>query len=425
MERYTLNFGRSNAGAVASFTTFARLDTLAALTQPAIVEISDGWFYFEYDASLAPEGVTQVMYTAICGTGEASAVFTVAAAAGAGGTPGATGTGIAASAPTPYELFFGTTLAGNAPAFVRFARADTHAALTAPNITEIGNGLYQFIVDWASQTTTSIEYVVSCAGVELADVIQGAPAAGTVGVAVGTANWTGFATVAALLNRVAVQCGLSTVADPYASSDPDFILMRDLLVSVGDDILQEHDWTHLVLTGTILTNGSTTSYVMPASYKRMVPRTAWNRSTRLPALGPLSRQQSAALQASIMTIVVDVVFQMQGGVMFFPVVPPNGATIAWDFESRYWIKSSGGTAPDRAEPAAADDLLLFDPELLLAGVRLRFLEIRGFDTTVAATRYAEQLEAAIGENIGGGQALNLSGPRAVIGPRAPEGNWPV
>ena len=429
MERYPLNFGRSNAGAPASFTTFVRLDTLVALTQPAITEIGDGWFYFEYDASLAPVGVTQFAYTAICGTGEVYAVETVAAAAGAAGSPGATGTGIAAAAPVPYELFFGVSLAGNSPTWVRFARADTHAAITAPSITEIGDGLYQFIVDWRSQPATSIEYVVSCAGVELADVIEGSPAPGSIAVATGSTNFNGYATLAAILNRVAVQCGLSTVADPYASTNADFILLRELLNSAARDILDAHEWTHLVRLASLVTDGSTTSYTLPYDHQEMVPRTLYDRTSSFEGIGPLSFPQAACLQAQLATLVVNVAYQIQGGLLTFPVVPPSGATVAWYYVSNYWIKSSGGSAPDRSTPVAADDVLLLPEELLVLGVKLRFLEERGFDTTITRSRYDQKLEHAIGANMGGGQVLSLTsgsgwdGNRPLDYRNIPDGSW--
>ncbi|HEY6015726.1 MAG TPA: hypothetical protein VIU16_02980 [Gaiellaceae bacterium] len=52
--RYVLDFGSANAGGAPVFTLFVRLDTLAALGQPAIVEISGGQYYFDWPWENSP-----------------------------------------------------------------------------------------------------------------------------------------------------------------------------------------------------------------------------------------------------------------------------------------------------------------------------------------------------------------------------------
>lgn len=49
--RYVLDFGSANAGGAPTFSLFVRLDTLAAMAQPAIVEIGGGQYYFDLDWS--------------------------------------------------------------------------------------------------------------------------------------------------------------------------------------------------------------------------------------------------------------------------------------------------------------------------------------------------------------------------------------
>jgi hypothetical protein len=247
-------------------------------------------------------------------------------------------------------------------------------------------------------------------------------------------NLDGYPTAKTAINRAAIQCGKSAVADPYASTDADFVLMADLLNSLGDDLMNSHQWTHLVLGFTFTTDGVSTSYAFPPGFQEMVNQTIWNRSTRLPGIGPLSFQQSTALQARLVNIVLNIVFQIQGNLLTMPIAPPAAAVMTGKFLSRYWVMSATAAAsthvPDKPKPTAQDDILLMDEELLVAGLKLRFDEVRGFDTAKSQDRYDTKLEAVIGKNLGAQIAsLGSSGrntyDRMLDGRNVPEGYWPA
>jgi hypothetical protein len=334
-------------------------------------------------------------------------------------------------ASTVYELFFGTANAGGAPAWARFARGDTHAAIVAPPaFTEIGNGLYSFAWDWGSSPSASIEYVATLAGVELSDVISANASPGTVTVSASSSqNLALYPSAKTVLNRAAEQCTQEAQADPFQSTNPDFVLLRNLLISLSRDLMR-NEWTHLVKTVTLVTDGVTLSYSLPSDFRGMVDNSMWNRSTRLPGIGPLSFQQRAALQARLVQIVLNVAFQVQGGLLTFPIVPPSGQTVAFDYRSLSWVQSATSSTPDKDRPTASTDTLLFDEELLVAGLVLRFNENRGYDTVRAQARFDTLLETALGDNAGASIASlggnpRFPGDRMVGGWNVPEGGWPT
>jgi hypothetical protein len=76
-QRYVLDFGSANAGQVPAWDNFKRLDTLGDLApQPAIVEIANGEFYFDYEWATAPTGVVAITFKATCNGAERSDVIT-------------------------------------------------------------------------------------------------------------------------------------------------------------------------------------------------------------------------------------------------------------------------------------------------------------------------------------------------------------
>lgn len=333
-------------------------------------------------------------------------------------------------AATTYKLFFGTANAGGTPTWTKFARADTGAALTQPTITEDGNGLYAFGVDWTLQPVTSIEYIATLNGVEVWDIIQSAEAQtpGTVAITAGTLNLNGYSTAGTILNRVATQVNLKTRADPLDGLDQNFTQMVEFLTTAGYDLCRQHTWTHLIREFTLTTDGSTQSYALPADFFDLVDQTEWNRTSRLPMIGPVSSQQAQFLKARLPALVINIIFRIQGNLITLPVVPPTAATCAAEYLSTYWVKSAAGTSPDMDHPGSKDDVCLFDPTLLVRAVKLQWLQAKGFDATIAQSEYDSTLASAIERNTGA-QIISLSGQgrysydRLINGNQVPEGFW--
>lgn len=331
-----------------------------------------------------------------------------------------------------YELFFGTANAGGSPAWARFARSDTHAALTQPTITEIGNGLYRFSWDWSSSTATAIEYIATLNGVELWDVISSVSAPGSVTVTGSTYSTSGYSTAGTILNRAAVQLGLIQTyrTDPFDGLDANFVRLAEYLRTIGDDLTRDHDWTHMVKEATFVTDGVSTSYALPADFNDFMDQSGWNRSTRWPLIGPLSSQDRQYLKARLVNILLQVAFSIQGNLLTLPIVPPTGATIAFEYASRFWVQSAAGSSADSDSPVSKDDICLLDPLLLIRGIVLEYIKHGGPGDVVAAQAdYDKTLEYCIGKNTGGGVlALGRRArpfDRLIDGRNFPEGNWGV
>lgn len=337
-------------------------------------------------------------------------------------------------AATTYTLFFGSTAAGGHPTWNTFADNSTGTPISPqPVFTDVGGGFYQFPFDWTTTASTAIRYDAALATfADQWDVIISSPVPGTMSSALQPQNLALYPNAATVINRAAKQIGLSTgtVTDPFSSSDPGYILLCDLLSTVGTDLLDEHEWTHLIQPMTFTSDGVTLSYMLPPDFRSQVDQTTWNRSTRLPGIGPLSMQQATALQARLVSIVLNITFQIQGGLLTLPIVPPSGQLIAFDYCSRYWVNALNSGTPNQAKPVAYTDILLFEEELLLAGLKLAYLSEKGFDTMAAEAAFDARLESAIGRNMGApvlslGDSGRNAFDRMLDGRNVPDGNWPT
>jgi hypothetical protein len=226
-----------------------------------------------------------------------------------------------------------------------------------------------------------------------------------------------YATVGEVIGRALVRCGLASMNqaqvlayDPYASTDQNAILLVDLLRGLGND-LGDDIKSGLYKQGTITTAGAATSYPVPADYNMMVDQTGWNGF--IPLLGPVTEQRAAFLRAWTPAGLLRIPFQILGNHFGFPVAPADGLTLHYSYVSTYWAQSTGAPAPDKAYPTASTDTVLFDDELLILGLRLRYRALKGFDTAADLASYQDRLNIARG-NAAGGQVLSLEGPRSGI-----------
>lgn len=305
-----------------------------------------------------------------------------------------------------YVLDFGPTNTGGAPAWSVFANMTTLADVAPhPTITEVGGGVYSFPYDWATAPAgcTGINFTVSLNGVDLEGVIFAVPF--TVPESTST---SGFTTAGDVINRAAVQCGLAAVADPFTATDSAFVLLVELLKVVGDELQAEATWPQLTREVSITTAAGTLSYALPADFRALVPDTGWNRSSMERINGPLSPQEYQYAKATAGAQVLTIPFRQFGNTIRMPVAPPEGATVVIEYLSRYWVQSTGLTAPDKAAPTATTDVLLFEPLLLVRGLKYQFLTSKGFDNAAAGLEYRSSLDDAKG-NMKGARTLSLGG----------------
>lgn len=307
-----------------------------------------------------------------------------------------------------YLLQFGQANAGGAPTFVYFRNADTDAAITPPDIDEVGNGEYAFSWDWSLTSVSSISYLATLNGVDLSAVIQSdqvTPGSVSAGTGAGINPW--LWTAGQILNMAATECGLAEVSDPYASTDPKFVQLRAFLKTAGDEITKRRDWTDLVKECTITGDGVTTSFALPADFLKMKDESGYDRSGDWPWRGPVSSKEWQALRADGVTPSLRPLYRIQQGRIVFYEEPATGTALAFEYVSRYWIASDGAAQADSYWPSASGDRVILEPLMVMRLVKAKFMKAKGFDATGEFADYEIAYEAAAG--LEPAKVLNLGG----------------
>lgn len=283
-----------------------------------------------------------------------------------------------------------------------------------------------------------------------------------------------FSTAGTIINEAAVEVGLAAVSDPYAETDQNFVQLRGLFKSLGQDIWRLKQWTQLQQVYTFSSVQGQGRYSLPLDFGLMIDQSGWNRSNSLPMGGPLSPQEWEYLKGRLVGVVFTVLFRpMNQQLWLFPDIDtPGGYAIAFEYISRFWVVpaathshsgpwsdgiavtlgdyftnggnvyvatstgttgasgptttgsgiSDGGvtwnyvSAWGAVAPAASTDVVLYDPLLAMRGLKLAWLKAKGFDTTSAQLDFDTTLEGVKGEDsIAPTLSLNSSSDGYLIG----------
>lgn len=221
---------------------------------------------------------------------------------------------------------------------------------------------------------------------------------------------TPFDVAGDIVNDAAIQLGIGNSPDPFGSTDPNFIQLCSLLKNVGRELRKKKEWTDLTQFYAFTTVAGQGTYPLPDGFGRVINSTVWNLTNQLPVPGPLTAQEWSYLKARLVGVVYNVLFRpVQQQLYLFPDSPntPGGWVIAYEFTSRFWVMSVAASAPDKSAPDANDDVVWFDPLLVLKALKLEFKRAHKMDTASAQDEFDVALNDAMDDD-GGAPVLNLT-----------------
>lgn len=150
-------------------------------------------------------------------------------------------------------------------------------------------------------------------------------------------------------------------------------------------------------------------YSLPADYDRTISNTHWDKSKHWQMLGPETPQQWEWLISGYISTGPRIRYRIFGN--YFQIWPmlDTAEVLGFEYVSTYWAANSSGTA--QGSFTADTDTCIFPDRLMVIGLKRKFWQIKGFDTTALDRDWSMQLDIAKA-NDGGAPDLSMNPRRA-------------
>ena len=207
-----------------------------------------------------------------------------------------------------------------------------------------------------------------------------------------------------IINRVAIEVGLSQVADPVADADKAFEQLTGLLTAAGQELVELHQWQVLrqEIQFTTVVPSDDGVYDLPDDFSYMIDQSGWDQTNNAPITGPLSPQDwSYLVGRDLVSQTIYASFRIvENKLELFPQPPANGIVMRFEYISRYWIQQAGENAPDEDTIQIGTDVVLYEPILIIKFLKVKFLEAKGFDSSAARLEFETIFNSRTGKDVG-------------------------
>ena len=136
-------------------------------------------------------------------------------------------------------------------------------------------------------------------------------------------------------------------------------------------------------------NFSQTIYNLPDDFETITDRTQWDKTKHWEMLGPEDAQQWQWLKSGYISTGPRVRWRILGGK--FQIWPPMTTTeyLGFEYRSKGWAESAAGTVKNSF--TADTDTTFFDDRLLVIFTKLKYFQVKSFDTTALQQDYQRYL----------------------------------
>lgn len=235
-----------------------------------------------------------------------------------------------------------------------------------------------------------------------------------------------------IVNQVAGETGqasVTTMFDPASNNDVQLTQMRAALQSAGNELLLYYPFEQFTRSLAFPLVTDQAKYDLPPDWSYFVDQTQWDTTNHWPLLGPKSAAEWAWIKGGLVASAPHMRYRVMGNKLEFYPVPASPFGISMEYISSNWVQTPASTddLPDAAMVQSDGDIVWYHPWLMVKFTKLKWLQLKGFDTSAAAGDFQRMYEALKGKDVGA-QVLSLV-PQVspmFIGPGSiPDGSWVV
>ena len=232
-----------------------------------------------------------------------------------------------------------------------------------------------------------------------------------------------------IVQNASDRCGVAKPSSVISNTDGTAVQMLNLVNQEGLALMRRYDWQVLRTEGSFTTLAAETQATISSSWAaldRFVQDTMFDRTSKRKIYGPLGPVEWQEYKSGSFTGIASY-FTVRGGLILFTPNPTAGNSVYFEYISKNWCETSGGT--DKSSFTIDTDVGILSEELLTLGVVWRFLKAKGMPSWADA--YADyELQATTLAGQDGVKPILSMNPRRGLSPAlrdgfVSEGDWPL
>ena len=157
---------------------------------------------------------------------------------------------------------------------------------------------------------------------------------------------------------------------------------------------------------------SKTIYDLPTDYETITDNTHWDKTKHWQMLGPVDAQQWQWLKSGYISTGPRVRWRILGGQ--FQIWPPYNTQeyLGFEYRSKGFVRSSSGTVLNSFQ--ADTDTTVLDNTVIVLATKLKYFQVKSFDTTSLQQDYNRYLSIAKANDKGSATLSFAPAPSAVL-----------
>ncbi len=204
------------------------------------------------------------------------------------------------------------------------------------------------------------------------------------------------------VKRVLRVVGLPVPVSAAGATDAVTVQIWQMLTELGQELMELFDWQLRTKTLVITTDPLVTTYALPSDFVRFVDSTDWNMTARIPLIGPMTAQQWALLKArQLGGTTLRLQYRINNNKLELYYSPSAANVLNLQYVSRGWVQDASDPLKFKDTLEADGDIMMFEPRLMVAMLRYRWRQAKGFETSALEREFKQALEQAKNDDVPG------------------------
>jgi hypothetical protein len=211
-------------------------------------------------------------------------------------------------------------------------------------------------------------------------------------------------TLIEIVNIVARSVGHPSTTDVASSTDEAILRMGYYVNIACMELTYMYNWEFLTKLATISVvadapDQAEKAFELPTDFKAMIDDTHWDRSTQLPAIGPVNAQDWQWLIVRKTKITTRMMWRIRNKQLWIKSPPVVAENLTFEYLSKNWA-IDGDTQQPKDVMSKNSDYHIFPWELVILSSRAKWFENEGYDSTAAWNDFNKAFQYETGTDKG-------------------------